>query len=80
MSKALNKFEIPIEKFAISHYDDKIENDLELLENVSEVIIRDEPEEKKIITDVKEDIKDIETIVKNELCNKLWDRLDGPTN
>ena len=46
MSRALNKFEIPIEKFAIC--DDKIENDLKLLENESEVVVRDKPEEKEI--------------------------------
>ena len=46
MSRTLNKFEIPIEKFAI--YDDKIENDLKLLENESEVVVRDKPEEKEI--------------------------------
>ena len=46
MSRALNKFEIPIEKFALS--DDRIENDLKLLENESEVVVRDKPEEKEI--------------------------------
>ena len=64
MSRTLNKFEIPIERFAI--YDDKIENDLKLLENESEVVVRDKPEEEKeIIEEEKEIIKE-EPIKKEE--------------
>ena len=92
---SLGKFEIPTEKFITNLFDDKIENDLKVLENVSEVIIKDKPEEKEIINDAKKDIKDIkdpikeisdiETTVKDiepviSNLNDLWDKLDGPTH
>ena len=64
MSRILNKFEIPIERFSL--FDDRLENDLKILENECETIIRDKPEEEKeIIKEEKEIIKE-EPIKKEE--------------